>query len=161
MPNSELVTNALPAPKPVLAALGERPSIRCTHCKLMQFESAKKICRRCHKSYATPIVVAVSDLPRYVIDPNAGSPFLTQAVASTLQKLRTKSGHSQRTLAAAINAPRTYISKLENGHATPLIASLYRLVGPLDVTMAEFMHEVERTTIVLAVQHFEGKEKSK
>lgn len=48
---------------------------------------------------------------------------------------------SQRQLAGRMNVPRTYISKIENGKATPTLGSLERLAGALGVEMAKLVRD--------------------
>ena len=48
---------------------------------------------------------------------------------------------SQRTVARSIGAPRTYISKIENLHCTPTLATLPRLAAALGVPLAYLADE--------------------
>jgi transcriptional regulator with XRE-family HTH domain len=48
---------------------------------------------------------------------------------------------SQRQLAGRMNVPRTYISKIENGKATPTLSSLERLAAALQVDISALLRD--------------------
>jgi len=48
---------------------------------------------------------------------------------------------SQRQLAARMNVPRTYISKIENGKAMPTLSSLDRLAKALQVDISTLLRD--------------------
>ncbi|MGA7706287.1 MAG: helix-turn-helix transcriptional regulator, partial [Acidobacteriaceae bacterium] len=54
-------------------------------------------------------------------------------VAVRLREIRNARHLSQRQLAARLEVPRTYISKIENGRAMPTLSSLQRLANALSV----------------------------
>ncbi len=62
-------------------------------------------------------------------------------VAVRLRELRNARHLSQRQLAARLDVPRTYISKIENGRAMPTLSSLQRLATALAVPMCEMVHD--------------------
>ena len=53
--------------------------------------------------------------------------------------LRHRGGMSQRQLAARMNVPRTYVSKIENEKATPTLSSLERLARALEVQVSDLL----------------------
>jgi len=53
--------------------------------------------------------------------------------------LRHRGGLSQRQLAARMNVPRTYVSKIENEKATPTLSSLERLARALEVQICDLL----------------------
>jgi transcriptional regulator with XRE-family HTH domain len=53
--------------------------------------------------------------------------------------LRQRGGMSQRQLAARMNVPRTYVSKIENEKATPTLSSLERLARALEVQVSDLL----------------------
>ena len=62
-------------------------------------------------------------------------------VAVRLREIRNARHLSQRQLAARLEVPRTYISKIENGRAMPTLSSLQRLANALSVPMWEMVHD--------------------
>jgi transcriptional regulator with XRE-family HTH domain len=118
--------------------------VRCDRCQLVQFRTNNNLCRRCKVSLdpeepeiaATPAVIApVASLPR--------APHLQVAIA--IRSLRQRSGLSQRQLAARMNVPRTYVSKIENEKATPTLSSLERLAHALEVQVSDLLKGGVRT----------------
>ncbi len=63
-------------------------------------------------------------------------------MAVRLREIRNARHLSQRQLAARLDVPRTYISKIENGRAMPTLSSLQRLAAALAVPMSEMVHDV-------------------
>jgi transcriptional regulator with XRE-family HTH domain len=59
-------------------------------------------------------------------------------VGELLRELREKRGLSVRTLAATAGFSPSFISQVENGQASPSIASLEKIAACLDITLAEF-----------------------
>jgi transcriptional regulator with XRE-family HTH domain len=59
-------------------------------------------------------------------------------VGELLRELREKRGLSVRTLAGNAGFSPSFISQVENGQASPSIASLEKLAACLDITLAEF-----------------------
>jgi len=59
-------------------------------------------------------------------------------VGGLLRGLREKRGLSVRTLAANAGFSPSFISQVENGQASPSIASLEKIASCLDITLAEF-----------------------
>jgi len=76
-------------------------------------------------------------------------------VARAVRDLRRERNLSQRQLAARMEVPRTYISKIENGKATPTLSSLERLARALEVDICSLVHDArsrrnEETASLLA-----------
>jgi transcriptional regulator with XRE-family HTH domain len=117
-----------------------REVVRCEHCKLVQFRCAADSCRRCRKSLlpeppkAQPVIAMHTQTA-----PVAKSEGLS--VAQAVRDLRTVRNLSQRQLAARMNVPRTYISKIENGKAMPTLSSLERLARALQVDISALLRD--------------------
>jgi len=98
------------------------------------------LCRRCHKPLQIeepepmlPTLVAVSG--------RSGSDDGGLQVARAVRDLRLERNLSQRQLAGRMGVPRTYISKIENGKATPTLSSLERLANALEVDICSLVHD--------------------
>lgn len=121
-----------------LATVETREVLRCEHCSLVQFRTSNSLCRRCHK-------------PLEVEEPEPLQPQLVPAaqgaeadgidVARAVRDIRTSRNISQRQLAARMNVPRTYISKIENGKAMPTLSSLERLAHALEVDICMLLRD--------------------
>ena len=119
----------------------EREVMRCDHCKLVQFRTAATVCRRCKKSLEAekpaPAPAPVAVFPA----PPAQREGLQ--VATAVRDLRHVRNLSQRQLAARMNVPRTYISKIENGKAMPTLSSLDRLARALEVDISALLRDAD------------------
>src|SRR6266513_4962021 len=126
-----------------LAPVDSREVLRCDRCQLVQFRTNNNLCRRCRTSLdpEEPQIVAPPPLPTPA--PSPRHPHLQ--VAFAIRMLRHRGGMSQRQLAARMNVPRTYVSKIENEKATPTLSSLERLARALEVTVPELLSGGERT----------------
>jgi transcriptional regulator with XRE-family HTH domain len=76
-------------------------------------------------------------------------------VARAVRDLRLERNLSQRQLAGRMQVPRTYISKIENGKATPTLSSLERLANALEVDICKLVYDArsrrnEETANILA-----------
>jgi transcriptional regulator with XRE-family HTH domain len=117
-----------------------REVVRCEGCKLVQFRSSVDSCRRCRKSLlpeppkAEPVIAMHSPAT-----PVAKSEGLS--VAQAVRDLRNVRNLSQRQLAARMNVPRTYISKIENAKAMPTLSSLERLARALQVDISALLRD--------------------
>ncbi len=60
-------------------------------------------------------------------------------MAQAVRGIRHARGLSQRQLAARMEVPRTYISKIENGKAMPTLSSLARLAAALEASVADLL----------------------
>lgn len=116
-----------------------RQTLRCPHpdCQLNQYVTDTMKCRRCHRSMEIPLeTIAVIGLPLPAlpaprpIDPKVLFNF-ELSLPFVLWRLRTVKGVSQNHLARMLGVPRTYVSKVENGHATPTIKSLEKIADKL------------------------------
>ena len=111
--------------------------MRCERCQLVQFRTAHGNCRRCLKPLEPEEPVAA---PLHLQDTEAcGSAHLD--VARAVRTLRHARDLSQRQLAARMQVPRTYISKIENGKAMPTLSSLERLATALQAPIGELLYD--------------------
>ena len=120
-----------------LAPVDSREVLRCDRCQLVQFRTNNNLCRRCRTSLdpEEPQIVAPPPLPTPA--PSPRHPHLQ--VAFAIRMLRHRGGMSQRQLAARMNVPRTYVSKIENEKATPTLSSLERLARALEVHVSDLL----------------------
>lgn len=123
----------------MMAPVEQREVLRCDHCSLVQFRTVNSLCRRCHKSLEVeepePIAAPLS------IVPQAAPASEGIQVATAVRDLRHVRNLSQRQLAARMNVPRTYISKIENGKAMPTLSSLDRLAKALQVDISTLLRD--------------------
>jgi transcriptional regulator with XRE-family HTH domain len=68
---------------------------------------------------------------------------LKLAFAETLADARTKAGLSKQALADHSNMSVTYVKKLESGQAVPSLITMWKLSGPLKISLATFGHHIE------------------
>lgn len=111
-----------------------REVIRCPHCGINQFMPLNLICRRCKKLLHEP-VSAVQPSPIVVapvIDPETLYE-LADVFRANVLALRRRRGWSQRNFAEKIGVRRTWISKIENGHCTPMLPSIQKIAEAFDV----------------------------
>jgi transcriptional regulator with XRE-family HTH domain len=116
-----------------------REVLRCEHCSLVQFMTITSLCRRCHK----PLQIDEPEpLPALVaLSGRGGADDGGLQVARAVRDLRRERNLSQRQLAGRMGVPRTYISKIENGKATPTLSSLARLANALEVDICNLVHD--------------------
>jgi len=127
------------SPETATQSAGQREVLRCDHCKLVQFRTTACVCRRCKKSLLpeqpkAPVALEVVAEP----EPHKNT---GPHVASAVRDLRKVRNLSQRQLAARMNVPRTYISKIENGKAMPTLSSLDRLARALQVDIGALLRD--------------------
>jgi transcriptional regulator with XRE-family HTH domain len=106
---------------------------------LVQFRTASALCRRCRKSLEVE-VAEPTPAPLALVPPPAEQEGGLQ-VATAVRDLRHVRNLSQRQLAARMNVPRTYISKIENGKAMPTLSSLDRLARALQVDISALLRD--------------------
>lgn len=123
----------------MMASVEQREVLRCDHCKLVQFRTASVNCRRCKASLDVEQPEPAS--PPLVLVPPAASSDGHIQVAAAVRDLRHVRNLSQRQLAARMNVPRTYISKIENGKAMPTLSSLSRLANALQVDISVLLRD--------------------
>jgi transcriptional regulator with XRE-family HTH domain len=137
-----------------LVSVESREVVRCEFCRMVQFRTTNSLCRKCHKplDIEEPVVLA----PQLVAEPavEAASEAGLQ-VSVQVREIRRARHLSQRQLAARMEVPRTYISKIENGKAIPTLGSLERLASALEVNVAQLVRDSrsvrdEEVTSILA-----------
>ena len=122
-----------------MAPVEQREVLRCDHCSLVQFRTANSLCRRCHKCLEVE-EPAPAPTPLSLVT-QTPTPTDGLQVASAVRDLRHVRNLSQRQLAARMNVPRTYISKIENGKAMPTLSSLDRLAKALQVDISTLLRD--------------------
>lgn len=121
-----------------LATVEAREVLRCDHCSLVQFRTSNSMCRRCHK----PLEIEEPEpLQPQLVPPSTGSEDEGIDVARAVRDIRLARNLSQRQLAARMNVPRTYISKIENSKAMPTLSSLERLANALEVNICVLLRD--------------------
>ena len=123
----------------MMAPVEQREVLRCDHCSLVQFRTANAMCRRCHKCLEVEEPEPAPAPLALVPTPTAQEGGLQ--VATAVRDLRHVRNLSQRQLAARMNVPRTYISKIENGKAMPTLSSLDRLARALQVDISTLLRD--------------------
>lgn len=121
-----------------LATVEAREVLRCDHCSLVQFRTLNSLCRRCHKPLEIEEPEPLSPL---LVPPSPGAEDNGLQVAQAVRDIRRGRKLSQRQLAARMQVPRTYISKIENGKAVPTLSSLERLATALEVDICNLVHD--------------------
>ena len=123
----------------MMAPVEQREVLRCDHCSLVQFRPSNALCRRCHKCLEVEEHKPVQ--PPLALVPQQTAQEGGIQVAAAVRDLRQVRNLSQRQLAARMNVPRTYISKIENGKAIPTLGSLERLAHALDVEVCHLVRD--------------------
>jgi len=137
----------------MMAPVEQREVLRCDHCNLVQFRTASAMCRRCRKGLEVERPEPVP-APLTLVTSEAVAESGLQ-VATAVRDLRHVRNLSQRQLAARMNVPRTYISKIENGKAMPTLSSLDRLARALQVDMSTLLRDAsnrhrDETNVLMA-----------
>jgi len=123
----------------MMAPVEQREVVRCDHCSLVQFRTTNELCRRCRKGLE---VEQPEPQPSpLALVPREEAPESGLQVATAVRDLRHVRNLSQRQLAARMNVPRTYISKIENGKAMPTLSSLDRLARALQVDISSLLRD--------------------
>lgn len=137
----------------IMAPVEKREVLRCDHCSLVQFRTANAMCRRCRKD----LQVEVPEPPASPLTLVSSEPMVESGlqVATAVRDLRHVRNLSQRQLAARMNVPRTYISKIENGKAMPTLSSLDRLARALQVDVSTLLRDAtnrhkDETNVLMA-----------
>ena len=117
-----------------------REVVRCEHCRLMQYRTSNSLCRKCHRPLDFEEPAAL--VPQLVTTaPVPASAEAGLQVAAQVREIRRARHLSQRQLAARMQVPRTYISKIENGKAIPTLGSLERLARALEVEVCKLVRD--------------------
>ncbi len=123
----------------MMASVEQREVLRCDNCNLVQFRAVNAACRRCRKPLEVEEPEPAPAMLALVTTPPVAESGLQ--VAAAVRDLRHVRNLSQRQLAARMNVPRTYISKIENGKAMPTLSSLDRLARALEVDMSSLLRD--------------------
>jgi transcriptional regulator with XRE-family HTH domain len=70
-------------------------------------------------------------------------------LGGTVRRLREGQGLSLRTLASRTGFSASFLSQVENGQASPSIASMDRIASALGVTLAQFFHGAESAPAIV------------
>lgn len=140
---STLVVTSIAESKSARVEQKERDVLTCRHCRLVQFRARTSLCRRCHKPLdgqvwnaseldgaalrSKPVVNEESDVAK-----NLGA---------RVREIRKGRGLTQRVLAFRMNAPRTYISKVEMGRVVPALVTLERIAAGLEVSVTYLLRD--------------------
>jgi len=123
-----------------LVSVETREVVRCDYCSLVQFRTSNSLCRKCRKPLDVEEPVALA--PQLVTtEPVEASTEAGLQVAGQVRDIRKARHLSQRQLAARMDVPRTYISKIENGKAIPTLGSLERLSDALEVHISQLVRD--------------------
>lgn len=96
------------------------------------------LCRRCRK----PLEIEEPEpLQPQIVTPAPQTHDEGIDVARAVRDMRASRSLSQRQLAARMNVPRTYISKIENGKAMPTLGSLERLASALEIDICVLLRD--------------------
>ncbi len=129
-----------------------REVVRCDSCQLVQFMTESNLCRKpsCRASLlpepeSIPKVRdgSATPVPAPVPTQQPTIALLGDSLARLLRVIRQAEGLSQRDLAVLLEVPRTYLSKIDRGIATPTLASILRLCAALNVRPDALMYAVE------------------
>jgi DNA-binding XRE family transcriptional regulator len=109
------------------------PSVTCPQCKLVQFLTAAKRCRRCDNPIGIRCI-EISLPPREMLFDPSNVHHLHCFLGSLILKMRRRTGFNQTQFATAIDAGhRSYISRVECGHVLPSLILLLRAAALLDI----------------------------
>lgn len=79
-------------------------------------------------------------------------PFLVEAVARTLERLRVDAGLSKRKLAMISGIDRVYLLQVEQGKYRPTINFLFLLARALGMTATDLLNQIEIEQRALCVE---------
>ena len=121
----------------------ERDVLVCRYCCLVQFRTRTSLCRRCHKPLAGEVwnaseldAAALRSKPVVVEESDA-----VKNLGARVREIRKERGLTQRVLAFRMNAPRTYISKVEMGRVVPALVTLERIAAGLEVSVTYLLRD--------------------
>ena len=129
--------------KPACVGHERRDVLACRHCRLVQFRTRTSLCRRCHKPLDGEVWSA-SGLEAAGVRSEPVASEVSDAVRNLgvrVRENRKQHGLTQRVLACRMNAPRTYISKVEMGRVVPALVTLERIAAGLEVSMTHLLRD--------------------
>jgi transcriptional regulator with XRE-family HTH domain len=106
----------------------------------MQYRTTNSLCRKCHK----PLDIEEQEPMAPHLVTSLPAPENDEAglqVSAQVRNMRRAKHMSQRQLAARMQVPRTYISKIENGKAIPTLGSLERLAAALEIEVRQLVRD--------------------
>jgi DNA-binding XRE family transcriptional regulator len=123
----------------------DRKRVRCPQkaCGIVQFVNKSETCVRCKQSYAFKLAPE----PASIQKPAAPMVFTFQYwIGISIAILRLRAGLTHSAMGKRLNAPRTWVTKIEQGRTTPRMSDTFpRLCEALGVTpsyvcrMTEFL----------------------
>ncbi len=117
-----------------------REEVRCLKCLLNQFMTSNRLCRRCHKPLDLSEPVEIEPIMMNQPTEKKFKPVsFDRQISARIRELRRFRRMSQSQLAAIMDCPRSYISKLETGRVNPLLRTLQRLSDAFQITVYELM----------------------
>jgi transcriptional regulator with XRE-family HTH domain len=114
-----------------------RPVVRCDRCQRVQFFNANGRCRVCRELFFPE--PRQPSAPPVTREPEPKPDRSRYHLAGHIREIRELRGLSQRGLAERMGAPRTYISKIENGRSIPTLDNLLRFANTLGVSPASLL----------------------
>ena len=131
-----------PMAAPALAPATARETLRCLYCRLVQFPTRDRTCRRCQLSLDAveqpPPTPEPAPAPATWADP-------ARHLAIAIRTQRLRLGLSQKECATRMSVPRTYVSKIENERATPTLGNLEKIARALETTITDLLSDRERS----------------
>jgi len=132
-----------------------RPTIRCKHCNLNQFETKSGLCRRCLR-----LLPVQFQQPIELVDPPESRKeykFDNALFVKAISFYRTNKGFKKSEIARQLHVSGAFVSKAESGFSRPTLATLERFAGVLDVPMGWLVSPVtdEKKAELFAVEVFQ------
>ena len=129
--------------KPACVEHEGRDVLACRHCRLVQFRTRTSLCRRCHKPLDGQVwnaseLDAAALRSKPVVNEESDA---VKNLGARVREIRKERGLTQRVLAFRMNAPRTYISKVEIGRVVPALVTLERIAAGLEVSVTYLLRD--------------------
>lgn len=108
-------------------------SVTCPRCKLIQFLTASKLCRKCDEPIGVRCI-EISLPPRDILFDTSNDQRLRKFIGALLLKLRRLSGCNQTQFSSALaTGHRTGLSRIECGHLFPSLPLFLRAISVLEI----------------------------